>query len=161
MNGPDKGGGLAENPGMRGQPEPPAAPAPPGVDPGMPADHAAPVAPTGTPADPGARIAPVGGTADPAEPPLPPDAPGPPAEQAPEAGIEVEGEKWIARPAGVGSYGTGITARASVMAIHFFRFAEPGHAVREVLTSTGDFAALYDEELLELFRRSRPIVGRS
>ena len=160
MSGPDDAARLAENPGLRGQSERPPAPAVPGADPALPAGHAAPVAPTGVPADGGARIEPVEGTLDTAEPRVP-DAPVPPVVSPLEAGIEVAGEKWIVRPAGVGSYGTGITARASVLALHFFRFTAPDRAVREVLTSTRDFASLYDEELAELFHRSRPIVGRS
>ena len=127
-------------------------------------DHAETVAPTGPPAEGGARIEPI-------TPPqaAPPDAvtgpaesaaPAAPAEPPIEAGFEADGEKWIARPAGVGSYGTGITARASILAIHFFRYAEPDRPVREVLTSTGRFDALYDEELRDLLARSRPVVER-
>lgn len=100
--------------------------------------------------------------ATPAEPASPPDRAGPgesePAAAPPlERPFEVAGEEWLARPAGIGLYGTGRPGTARLMAVHFFRAADPEEPIREALVPAGEFASLATGELSDLFERATPI----
>lgn len=78
--------------------------------------------------------------------------------EGPEFRFETEEGAWIVRTAGAGAYGTGRTGRARLVAIHFFREAEPEAPVREILVPAGRFPHLRPEELRALFDRATPIV---
>jgi hypothetical protein len=86
------------------------------------------------------------------------------AEPAGEAGdvsaqlrFEVEGEEWLARPAGAGCYGTGRRGAARLLAVHFYRATGAGEPVREALIPAGAFAGLGPEELVAVWSRATPI----
>jgi hypothetical protein len=74
-----------------------------------------------------------------------------------ERSFEVAGEEWVARPAGIGLYGTGRPGTARLMAVHFFRAADPGAPIREALVPAGEFVSLAAGELSDLFERATPI----
>lgn len=74
-----------------------------------------------------------------------------------ERSFEVAGEEWLARPAGIGLYGTGRPGSARLMAVHFVRASDPDEPVREALVPAGEFASLGDGELRDLFERATPI----
>jgi hypothetical protein len=100
--------------------------------------------------------------ATPAEPASPPERAGT-AESGPaaapplERSFEVAGEEWLARPAGIGLYGTGRPGSARLMAVHFFRASDPEEPVREALVPAGEFASLVASELSDRFERATPI----
>lgn len=72
----------------------------------------------------------------------------------------VEGAEWIARLAGRALCGTGrSTPKAVLMEIHFCRGDEPDQAVMRLITASRSLDTLYEEELVELFHRSRPVAG--
>jgi hypothetical protein len=81
-----------------------------------------------------------------------------PAEgQVGERAFEVADETWLARPAGVGLYGTGRLGSARLVAVHFFRVSEPERPVREALVPASDFRRLEPAELRVVFERATPI----
>jgi hypothetical protein len=75
----------------------------------------------------------------------------------PEKAFEVDGEPWLARPAGLGLYGTGRLGSARLVAVHFFRASEPERPVREALVSASDFKGLEAVELGVVFEGATPI----
>lgn len=87
------------------------------------------------------------------------EAPAAPAPSSPPADrpFEREGERWIARPAGEGAYGTGRAGAARLMAVHFFRAAEAGTPLREALIPARAFEDMAEEELRALCARATPI----
>lgn len=90
-------------------------------------------------------------------------APEKPMEAGEERTIVVDGKEWVARPAGGGVAGTGELGGAYLVAIRFHPVATAGStrrngAVRETLIPRGRFENLYDEELVELFHRARPVA---
>lgn len=74
-----------------------------------------------------------------------------------ESSFENEDGSWIARSTGAGSYGTGRTGTAKLVAVHFFRQDAPETPVREALVPAGAFGHLRPEELRALFERATPI----
>ena len=80
-----------------------------------------------------------------------------PERDGPERGFRIDDEEWVVRPAGEGLYGTGRTGTARLLAIHFYRSADPETPVREALVPAGVFPDLRPEELRELFERATPI----
>ncbi len=86
-----------------------------------------------------------------------PEAEGEPRWEGEEHTFEVDGETWAARAAGAGAYGTGDRGQARLMAVHFYREAEPETPVREALVASGTFPHLRPEELRTLFERATPI----
>ncbi len=86
-----------------------------------------------------------------------PAAEGEPRWDGPERSFEHGGEEWTARSAGAGAYGTGRAGRARLVAVHFFRVADPERPVREALVAAGWFPHMRPEELRELFERATPI----
>lgn len=72
--------------------------------------------------------------------------------------FEMDDARWTVRTAGAGSYGTGRKGIARLVAVHFFREAEPETPVREALVPAGEFHNLRDPELRTLFNRATPIV---
>lgn len=81
----------------------------------------------------------------------------PPAWSGTERRFDAEGVAWIARSAGAGSYGTGRTGAARLVAVHFYRAAEPGTPVREALVAAAAFPHMLPEELCVLLDRATPI----
>jgi len=75
--------------------------------------------------------------------------------------FELDGETWSVRPAGAGAYGTGRLGSARLLAVHFFRTAEPDRPVREALLPAGEFPTLREPELRALFHRATAIVLES
>jgi hypothetical protein len=71
--------------------------------------------------------------------------------------FEMGDESWVLRPAGVGAYGTGQRGAARLLAVHFYRAAEPDIPVREALMAAGAFGALRAEDAADLFGRATPI----
>lgn len=122
---------------------------------GRPEEEGAP-----EPADEGA-----GGPAGAASVPTPVrvamDAPPPgdsrPPEDLPSRRFEVDGEEWIVRISGRTVTGTRPDAGALLMHLSFFRPDEPESALRGLITVDRPLDALYEEDLLELFERSRPM----
>jgi len=84
----------------------------------------------------------------------------PPRPEPPRIGLtfSVDGEAWIAIPAGAGAYGTGHTGLAPLQAIHFARASAPDAPVFEALLPTGRFETLFESELVALFRTATRIV---
>ena len=85
------------------------------------------------------------------------DAPPKPPASPPTRRLDVDGESWIARVVGEGAIGHGRLARAGLVALRFFRDDDEKRAVRETYLPDALFDTLYDEELVELLRRARPI----
>ena len=87
-----------------------------------------------------------------------PESPGSPAGvPVAEREFERDGEPWLARPAGSGAYGTGRAGSARLLAIHFFRAADPAKPLREALLTAGAFDGLDPSELRVLCDRATPI----
>lgn len=84
---------------------------------------------------------------------------GPEARQPGEEGrrFTVDGETWIARVAGRAGVGTTGPVAGVIAVVHFFRAEEPDAPVRQAYLVASRFEALYEEELLELFRSAKPI----
>lgn len=74
-----------------------------------------------------------------------------------EQGFEMDGEEWWARSAGAGAYGTGRSGLARLVAVHFYRAADPSVPVREALIPAGAFRGMSAEELRVAFERATPI----
>jgi hypothetical protein len=86
-----------------------------------------------------------------------PEAEGEPRWEGDTHAFEMDGEEWGARSAGAGAYGTGRTGAARLVAVHFFRSADPETPVREALLPAERLRHLRPEELRELFERATPI----
>ena len=86
-----------------------------------------------------------------------PEADGEPRWEADAREFEHEQEPWLAQVAGAGAYGTGRNGRARLVAVHFFREADPETPIREALVPAGRFPHLRPEELRSLFQRATPI----
>lgn len=84
-------------------------------------------------------------------------AEGEPRWEGDEQRFELDGEEWVARTAGAGSYGTGGHGAARLLAIHFFRVSAPDRPEREALVSAARFPDLWADELRTLFQRATPI----
>lgn len=71
----------------------------------------------------------------------------------------VDGREWVARVAGHGLGGAGEVGGAFLVAIRFEPLESKGEAdeVREALLPRGRLDYLFDEELVELFRRARKV----
>lgn len=89
------------------------------------------------------------------------EAPQKPPAPPPTRRLEVDGEPWIARVEGEGTIGHGRMARAGLVAVRFFREDDDKGTVRETYLPKALFDTLYDEELVELMRRARPIEPQS
>ncbi len=70
----------------------------------------------------------------------------------------VDGVEWIAYVSGGGAYGTGHWGLASLQTLHFALASEPGAPQFEALVPSNRLAALYDKELLKVFREATRIV---
>lgn len=86
-----------------------------------------------------------------------PEAEGEPRWESEEKVFDLRGESWTVRAAGAGAYGTGARGRAKLVAVHFYREAEPDTPVREALVPAGVFPHLRPDELRTLFERATPI----
>ncbi len=86
-----------------------------------------------------------------------PESEGDPRWEGAESAFDLDGEEWLARTAGAGSYGTGGHGAARLLAVHFYRASAPDRPVREALLPAGRFADLWPDELRTLFRRATPI----
>lgn len=82
-----------------------------------------------------------------------------PVEELPSRRFEVRGEEWIARITGRTVTGTRPDAGALLMELTFSRPDDPQNPFRKLLTVDRPLDALYDEDLIEMFERSRS-VGR-
>lgn len=74
-----------------------------------------------------------------------------------EQAFEMDGVEWLARPAGLGCYGTGRRGMALLQAVHFYRADEPDRPVREALLSASRFPHLDAAELPAIFARATPV----
>lgn len=88
------------------------------------------------------------------------DAPPPgdsrPPEELPSRRFEVDGEEWIVRITGRTITGTRPDSGALLMHLSFFRPEEPETPARRLVAVDRPLDALYEEDLAELFHRSRP-----
>lgn len=84
----------------------------------------------------------------------------PPQAEPPRIGFTftVDGEAWLALPAGSGAYGTGHTGLAALEAIHFAPASTPAAPAFEALIPAGRFENLFEVELVALFRSATRIV---
>lgn len=85
------------------------------------------------------------------------EAEGEPRWEGDEQRFDLDGEAWTVRTAGAGSYGTGGVGAARLLAVHFYRAADPERPVREALVPAARFVDLWPDELRTLFRRATPI----
>ncbi|HEX7049278.1 MAG TPA: hypothetical protein VF188_03615 [Longimicrobiales bacterium] len=69
----------------------------------------------------------------------------------------MDGEDWLAQVAGAGLGGSDALAVPALVAVRFFRAADPDVPVREALLPPGRLGTLFDEELRALFLSARPI----
>lgn len=69
-----------------------------------------------------------------------------------------EGREWLAWPSGGSAYGTGILGPAALEAVHFAPADSPETPAFEALLPSGQFFALFDDELIGLLRRSTKVV---
>jgi hypothetical protein len=74
-----------------------------------------------------------------------------------EHAFELDGVDWIARPAGLGCYGTGRRGMALLQAVHFYRADAPERPVREALLPASRFQQLTPADLVALFHGATPI----
>jgi hypothetical protein len=74
-----------------------------------------------------------------------------------EHAFELDGVEWIARPAGLGCYGTGRRGMALLQAVHFYRADAPDRPVREALLPASRFQQLTPADLVELCHGATPI----
>ena len=86
-----------------------------------------------------------------------PQAEGEPRWEEDERAFDLDGDEWLVRPSGAGSYGTGRLGTARLLALHFYRADAPDRPVREALVPKADFLTLRDVELGALFRKATPI----
>lgn len=88
------------------------------------------------------------------------DAPPPgdsrPPEELPSRRFELDGEEWIVRITGRTITGTRPDSGALLMHLSFFRPEEPETPARRLVAVDRPLDALYEEDLAELFHRSRP-----
>jgi hypothetical protein len=80
-----------------------------------------------------------------------------PAFASTERTFEMDGADWIARPAGMGCYGTGRSGMALVQAVHFYRADAPDRPVREALLPAARLQHLAQTELRAIFSGATPI----
>jgi hypothetical protein len=92
-----------------------------------------------------------------APPPLPPRELDPGDETA--RSFEVDGEAWVARPAGKGAGGTGAYGLGMIEAVHFARADDPATPLFEALLPAGRLPGLFDDELRAVLASARRIVG--
>ena len=85
------------------------------------------------------------------------EAEGEPRWEEDERAFDLDGEEWLVRPSGAGSYGTGRLGAARLLALHFYRADAPDRPVREALVPQAQFLTLRDVELGALFRKATPI----
>jgi hypothetical protein len=142
---------LAENPGMRGQ-QPHELTTPPGPIPDvMPStvNH-----PGDAPIDAAPEILHADTPELAAAPPTPSTFP-------PAVPFTMDGEAWLARVAGYGTGGTGLTARFALVAVHFARAEAPGMPLREALVANERLHEMFEEELIATYRKATPIPTES
>ncbi|MDX1568291.1 MAG: hypothetical protein R3223_10860 [Longimicrobiales bacterium] len=88
------------------------------------------------------------------------DAPPPgdsrPPEELPSRRFEVEDQEWIVRISGRTITGTRPDPGALLMYLSFFRADDPEDPRRRLVTVDRPLDALYEEDLRELYQRSRP-----
>lgn len=117
----------------------------------------------GPPAEEGGVEEPAGAASVPTPVRVAMDAPPPgdsrPPEELPSRRFEVEGEEWIVRISGRTITGTRPDAGALLMHLSFFRGDDPEDLRRRLVTVDRPLDALYDEDLRELYARSRPAAG--
>lgn len=80
-----------------------------------------------------------------------------PAAATTEHTFEMDGVDWIARPAGMGCYGTGRSGMALIQAIHFYQADVPERPVREALLPAWRFQHLAPTDLRAIFTGATPI----
>jgi hypothetical protein len=76
----------------------------------------------------------------------------------PERSIRIGEQEWVARVEGTSAAGNGSYNLALLAALRFSRASEPDRPILEVLLPAGRFPVLFDEELVELFGRARPMA---
>lgn len=86
-----------------------------------------------------------------------PESEGTPRWEGAEHAFDVEEERWVARTAGAGAYGTGSRGTARLVAVHFYLEDDPDTPVREALVGAGRFPHLRPEELRALLASATPI----
>ena len=70
----------------------------------------------------------------------------------------VDDVEWVAFISGSGAYGTGHWGLAALQTVHFARASAPDVPLFESLVPANQFAGLFDNELLQLFRNATRIV---
>lgn len=75
--------------------------------------------------------------------------------------FECDGAVWAVWTSGTGACGTGIHGLGFVEAIHFARADTPDVPELEALVGKCEIDALFDEELVRLFRTARRVVDPS
>ncbi|MFP3949020.1 MAG: hypothetical protein ACLFWG_09845 [Longimicrobiales bacterium] len=86
----------------------------------------------------------------------PPPGDSRPPEELPSRRFEVEGEEWIVRISGRTITGSRPDPGALLMHLSFFRSEDPEDPRRRLITVDRPLDALYEEDLRELYERSRP-----
>lgn len=66
-------------------------------------------------------------------------------------------QEWLARVSGACVYGTGVAGTAPIVSISFARAATPDSTARIALSASGILENAFDEELVALLERARPI----
>jgi hypothetical protein len=71
--------------------------------------------------------------------------------------LQSEGEEWVVREAGSTRSGSGSDRGAPLLLLRFSRVAAPDAPLREALAVSSSLDEIEDEDLEELFRRSRSV----
>ena len=70
----------------------------------------------------------------------------------------IDGAEWRVWPSGGGAYGTGPCGLGNVEAVHFATADAPDVPVYEALIAAGRFDCLFDDEIVDVFRKARRVV---